>query len=334
MVATGFVKIDVRVKRPDVTVRARRGFLPPDPKAATKAHEVEAKAGTSPALRAALNRPVPIGDLPFRVFAAPFRAAGSNGSVLLAIEIEGAALRFREADGRFNEKVEVSIVAADERARVRGEDRQEFDMKLQPETYQRVRRTGIRMLSRLTLPPGRYQIHVGAYETTGGATGTVPYDLEVPDSAKAGFGLSGIVLTSSRADLLVTANPDPVLKDALPGSPDCDSAVQHERDLECVRRGVRRTAPGWWNRARHACARCRRWTRGFRVERLPRQESRGPSQRIPCGCPVERLVARPLCAGGGGHRGRGCIRATQHTFRRHEPMTCVQALRSSSAPSY
>lgn len=217
--SSGFVKIDVRVKRPDVTVRARRGFLPPDPKAATKAHEVEAKAGTSPALRAALNRPVPIGDLPFRVFAAPFRAAGSNGSVLLAIEIEGAALRFREADGRFNEKVEVSIVAADERARVRGEDRQEFDMKLQPDTYQRVRRTGIRMLSRLTLPPGRYQIHVGAYETTGGATGTVPYDLEVPDSAKAGFGLSGIVLTSSRADLLVTANPDPVLKDALPGSP-------------------------------------------------------------------------------------------------------------------
>jgi hypothetical protein len=75
------------------------------------------------------------------------------------------------------------------------------------------------MLSRLTLPPGRYQIHVGAHETTGGATGTVPYDLEVPDSAKAGFGLSGIVVTSSRADLLVTANPDPVLKDALPGAP-------------------------------------------------------------------------------------------------------------------
>jgi VWFA-related protein len=216
---SGFVKIDVRVKRPDVTIRARRGFLPPDPKGANKAREVEAKAGTSPALRAALNRPVPIGDLPLRVFAAPFRAAGSNGSVLMAVEIDGAALRFREADGRFNEKIEVSIVAADERARVRGEDRQEFDLKLQPDTYQRLRRTGIRMLSRLTLPPGRYQIHVGAYETTGGATGTVPYDLEVPDSAKAGFGLSGIVLTSSRADLLVTANPDPVLKDALPGSP-------------------------------------------------------------------------------------------------------------------
>jgi VWFA-related protein len=216
--STRFVKIDVRVKRADVTVRARRGFLPPDPKALTRARELEIKAGTSPALKAALSRPVPIGDLPFRVFAAPFRATGSNGSVLIAIEIDGASLRFREADGRFNEKLEVSIVAADEKARVRGEDRQEFDLKLQPETYERVRRTGVRLLSRLTVPPGRYQIHVGAYETTGGNTGTVPYDLEVPDSAKAGFGLSGIVLTSSR-DLLVTANADPVLKEALPGPP-------------------------------------------------------------------------------------------------------------------
>jgi VWFA-related protein len=214
-----FVKIDVRVKRPDVTVRARRGFLPPDPKALRRARELEIKAGTSPALRAALSRPVPVGDLPFRVFAAPFRAAGSNGSVLIAVEIDGASLRFREADGRFNEKLEISIVAADERARVRGEDRQEFDLKLQPGTYERVRQTGVRLLSRLTVPPGRYQIHVGAYETTGGATGTVPYDLEVPDSAKAGFGLSGIVLTSSRADLLVTANQDPLLKEALPGPP-------------------------------------------------------------------------------------------------------------------
>jgi VWFA-related protein len=214
-----FMTIDVRVKRPDLTVRARRGFLPPDPKAASKAREADVKSGTSPALRAALSKPVPVGDLPFRVFAAPFRASGSNGSVLLAIEIDGASLRFEERDGRFNEKIEVSIVAADERARVRGEDRQEFNLRLQPQTHERVRRTGVRLLSRLTLPPGRYQIHVGAYETSGSAAGTVPYDLELPDYSRLPFGLSGLVLTSSRADLIATANPDPILRDALPGSP-------------------------------------------------------------------------------------------------------------------
>ena len=84
-----FVKVDVRVKRPGLTVRARRGFLPPDPKAATRARENDVKSGTSPALRAALSKPVPIGELPFRVFAAPFGATGSNSSVLLAVEIDG-----------------------------------------------------------------------------------------------------------------------------------------------------------------------------------------------------------------------------------------------------
>ena len=213
-----FMKIDVRVKQPDLTVRARRGFLPPDPKASIKAREAVVKSGTSPALKAALGRPVPVGDLPVRVFAAPFKASGANGSVLLAVEIDGASLRFEERDGRFNEKVEVSIVAADERAGVQGEDRQEFNLRLQPQTYERVRRTGVRLLSRLTLPPGRYQIHVGAYETTGGATGTVPFDLELPDYSQVPFALSGLVL-SSTSDALATANPDPLLKDALPGSP-------------------------------------------------------------------------------------------------------------------
>jgi VWFA-related protein len=215
-----FLKIDVRVKRPDVRVRARRGFLPPDPKAAARAARASGiGSAASPALKAALSRPVPVGDLPVRVFAAPFRASGSNGSVLIAVEIDGGSLKFEERDGRFNEKVEVSIVAADQRARVQGEDRQEFDMRLQPQTYERVRRTGVRLLSRLTLPPGRYQIHVGAYERIGGATGTVPYDLELPDYSRMPFGLSGLVLTSSNASALATANDDPLLREALPAAP-------------------------------------------------------------------------------------------------------------------
>ncbi len=214
-----FLKIDVRVKRPDVRVRARRGFLPPDPKAAAKAREAEVKAGTSPALKAALGKPLPVGDLPVRVFAAPFKGTGKNASVLVAVEIDGAALKFQERGGRFNETIEISIVATDQRAKVQGEDRQTFDLKLQPQTYERVSRTGVRLLSRLELPPARYQIRIGAYESSGGLVGTVPYDLEAPDYSRLPFGLSGILLTSSEADSLVTANPDPLLKDVLSESP-------------------------------------------------------------------------------------------------------------------
>ena len=212
-----FMKIDVRVKRPGLEVRARRGFLPPDSKAATKA--VDAKAGTSPALAAALARPVPIGGVPLRVFATALKGSGPKATVLVASEIDGSALKFTQRDGRFVERVELSIVATDENAKVQGGDRQQFDMNLLPDTHARVSRSGVRLISHLDLPPGRYQIRVGAYETTGGAVATVPYDIEVPDYGKRPFVMSGIVLSSSDADALVNANPDPQLKDVVPATP-------------------------------------------------------------------------------------------------------------------
>ena len=209
---TKFLKIDVTVKRPGLQVRARKGFLPPDPRKVAKAREADVKAGTSPALKAALNKPVPIGDLSARVFAAPFRGAGSMASVLLALEIDGPSLKFEQKDGRYNERLEVSIVAVDEKAKVQGGDRQAFDLKLMPQTYERLRTTGVRLLSRLPLPPGRYQIRVGASESTGGTIATVPIDVAVPDYAKLPFALSGVALTSSNAGQLVTANQDPELQ--------------------------------------------------------------------------------------------------------------------------
>ena len=214
-----FRKIEVKVTRPGLQVRARRGYMPVDPKAVAEARAIEARSGTSPALRAALRNPLPVSSLPFRVFAAPFKGTSKNASVLIAIEVDGGGLRFSEAEGRFNENVELSIVAVDQSARVRGEDRQTFDLKLRPETHEQVRRSGMRMISRLELPPGRYQLRVGVHEATGAAFGAIQYDLDVPDYSKPVFALSGLALTSSRAGELATPSPDALLDGALPGAP-------------------------------------------------------------------------------------------------------------------
>ena len=215
-----FRKVEVRVKRPGLQVRVRRGYAPADPKTLARTREAEAKAGTSPALRAALNNPLPVGDLPVRVFAAPFKGAGKNASVLLAIEIDSGGLRFEERNGLFNEKVEVSIVAVDYQGKVRGGDRQTLDLNLKPDTHRMITaRGGVRLLSRLDLPPARYQIRVGVHEAVGNAIGTVPYDFEVPDYSKTSFSLSGLLLTSSAAGIFATPRPDAQLKDVLPGPP-------------------------------------------------------------------------------------------------------------------
>jgi hypothetical protein len=151
-----FLKLDVRVKRPGLEVRARRGFLPPDPKAAAKAREAEVKAGTSPALKAALSKPVPIGDLPFRVFAAPFKGAGSSGSVFIALEIDGASPSSRN----------VTVGSTSDRGLDRGGGRASLSpggpagiqLNLQPQTHERVAAPEFARLA-ATWSPGRYQIH-------------------------------------------------------------------------------------------------------------------------------------------------------------------------------
>jgi hypothetical protein len=74
------------------------------------------------------------------------------------------------------------------------------------------------MAPRLTLPPGRYQLRVAAKES-GGTTGSVFYDLEVPDFTKEKFNMSGVVLTAATAQITPTAEPDPTLKTLLPGPP-------------------------------------------------------------------------------------------------------------------
>ncbi len=214
-----FMNIDVRVKRPGLEVRARKGFLPPDTEAIERAREAEVVSGTSPALTAALGKPIPIGDLPLRVFAAPLRGRDDNASVLVALEIDGPSLKFEERDGRFAESIEVSIVAVDERVRTQGGDRQTFNLNLMPETHARVSSTGVRTVTQLDLPPGRYQIRVGVHETTGRTIGTVPYDLDVPDYSEMPFALSGVLLTSSAAELFATANQNADWDRLLPTPP-------------------------------------------------------------------------------------------------------------------
>jgi VWFA-related protein len=214
-----FLKIDVRTKRPGLRVRARRGFMPPNTREAEKAREAEVKAGTSPALKAALSKPVPIGELPMRVTAASFKGTDGNASVLVALEIDGAALKFQQREGRFSETIEVSILAADQKAKVQGGDHQTHKLNLVPDTHARVSAGGVRFMSRLELPPARYQIRVGAHSATSGAVATVPFDLDVPDYSKLQFAMSDMVLTSPGAASLPTANPDAEFSTVLSGPP-------------------------------------------------------------------------------------------------------------------
>jgi hypothetical protein len=78
-----------------------------------------------------------------------------------------------------------------------------------------------RVIRRLQLPPGKYQLRIGARES-GGKVGTVIYDLDAPDFTKGAVSMSGIALASAASGRIPTASPDPSVKefnDVLPSPP-------------------------------------------------------------------------------------------------------------------
>ena len=207
-----FHKIDVRVTRPGLTVRARKAYVAPKK---ADAVPTAGKSPSTPELREALDSPLPISGLAMHVFAAPFKGAAPNASVLLGVELRGRDIQLTQ-----NTKVLLSYVAIDANGKFKGGNTDSLTMtNLRPETRSRIEQTGLRTLNRLDLPPGRYQLRVAAHDSSGGNVGSIQYDLTVPDFVKAPFSISGLVLTSAAGSALPTARADEQLKPMLPGPP-------------------------------------------------------------------------------------------------------------------
>jgi VWFA-related protein len=204
-------RIQVRVTRPGVTVRARKGYLTPKKVDASTAN----KGVATPEVREALDSPLPVSGLTMRVFASPFKGTAPNASVLLGVELNGRDLQLSPTD-----KIQLSYLAIDASGKVRGGNTDALQMaSLKPETKTRIEQTGLRLLTRLDLPPGRYQLRIAAHDSAGGAVGSVLYDLDVPDFQKTLFSISGLVLTSPSGSITPTVKPDEQLRTVLPGPP-------------------------------------------------------------------------------------------------------------------
>jgi len=205
-------KIDVRLTRPGLTVRARKAYLTPkkvDPPKTTS------NSPATPELREALDSPLPVSGLTMHVFAAPFKGAAPNASVLFGVELRG-----RDMKVDANSKILLSYIAIDANGKVRGGNTDSLTLtNLKPESKTRIEQSGLRMLNRLDLPPGKYQLRIAAHDSAGGNVGSVQYDLEVPDYAKAPFAMSGLVLTSAAGAVFPTVKADEQLKPMLPGPP-------------------------------------------------------------------------------------------------------------------
>jgi VWFA-related protein len=219
-----FHRIEVRVvDRPGLVVRSRRGYNAPRGKPAP----VNTKTGGMPQdLFDAINSPLQVSGLTMRVFAAPFKGTQPNSSVLIGAELLG-----RDLSLETNSKVDISYMAVDTKSKVFGARTDTITMNLRPDTKARVEQSGFRVLNRLELPAGRYQLRVAARDTNKTTVGSVIYDLDVPDFYKEKIAMSGLAITSLGGASMMTARPDDVMKQVLPAPPVAARAFAQNDEL-------------------------------------------------------------------------------------------------------
>jgi VWFA-related protein len=207
-----FHRITVRLDRPGLTARTRSGYLSPSGKApATPALD---PAGPSREVRDALASPLPIGGLTMHVSLAPFKGAAPNTSILMTEDLRGSDLHLGSPD-----TLELSYVAVDAAGTVRAGSNDRLQLSaVKPDTRTRIEQSGLRIVNRMTLPPGRYTVRIATHDGSG-ALGSVAYDLDVPDFSKRLLGISGLVLTSLTTGRMEVAKADAEIKEMLPAPP-------------------------------------------------------------------------------------------------------------------
>jgi hypothetical protein len=214
-----FRRIEVRVRRPGIRVEARRGYVAPKGNAASTEPLPETKQGTSPAVREALLSTLPVPGFALRATAVPFKGSGRNASVAVIVQTDGRDLQFAERDGRFEDSVELAVVAVDGQGKTRGGERLAVDMPLNDQLRAFVAQAGVVFALRVPLPPGLYDLRVAGRDAGSGRVGAVRFSLEVPDFTQTPLSMSGVVLTADRAGQVPNPRPDEDLAKVLPASP-------------------------------------------------------------------------------------------------------------------
>ena len=185
-------RVEVKVNRPGVTVRTRSGYYN------AKAKVEEANAASP--LTSALSGLLPKTDVPLDVMAAPFAIPGKAEVGVAIVLTVHENLPARTA--RTVEDVELQVTAFTQEGAQRGASRMNAKVTMRPGPAGPAE---YEVLSQIVLRPGRYQLRMSA--KTSGQTGSVYYDIDVPDFGARSLSISGLVLSSDPRPAVSSADP-------------------------------------------------------------------------------------------------------------------------------
>jgi VWFA-related protein len=188
-----FRKIEVKTNRKGLQVRARKGYFAP---LEGQTALVRKPGGPDPSFQAALDSPYESPDIPMRMTAYVFEETLlGKANVLVATDIDLRAFGFEEQDGRLVDTAEFLLVVAHRETGEYFRYDQKVDMKLLPQTRERLSRTWFPVVRDFELAAGGYQAKIVVRDKNRGVIGTVMHDFEVPDLSQ--LRTSSLVLTDT-----------------------------------------------------------------------------------------------------------------------------------------
>jgi VWFA-related protein len=185
-----FRKIQVKVAGKGLRVRARKGYYAPleGGKAADR------KPGVDPNIQAALDSPYEQEDVPLRMTSYVMgETLLGKASVVVAADVDVAKFGFEEKDARLHDTLEYLLVVAHRESGEYFRYDQKVEMKLRPETRERLNRTWYGVVKDFELAPGGYQAKIVVRDKNTAKIGTVVHEFEVPELTQ--FRVSTPVLT-------------------------------------------------------------------------------------------------------------------------------------------
>jgi VWFA-related protein len=188
-----FRSIKVNVAKPDVEVRARKGYYAPRNAEEDKPVPDDK---VDPRVRAGLDSPFDGDRIPVRV-ASYVLGNGPSGkaTVVLAAEMDLRGVRFEEKGGRHVGALDTFTLVSSLDGTTPQMVEKRIDLSLPPELHERVLKSGLPILRDFELPSGKYQSRILVRDPKGGAVGTVRHTFEVP--AASAFHISTPILTDT-----------------------------------------------------------------------------------------------------------------------------------------
>jgi VWFA-related protein len=204
-------RIEVRVRRPDVQVRARRGYYVGGPPAESKKRTsaAERKDGLDP-LETATESPFDLNGIPLRVSALTFgETSPGKASTVLAAEVDLRAFDFERRGNDLVDVAELRMLATHQETGTTENYERQVEMKF-PSSAQFGEDAWHTLTQEFALRPGRYQARVAVRDRRSGNIGVVTHEFDVPEPGA--FRITSPIVTDTVEKSVSGASaPKPVL---------------------------------------------------------------------------------------------------------------------------